>query len=227
MGPLMEEQTRNQFKTRIMIVDDHPIVREGYVHLIERRDDLQVCAQAGSKAEASQWVKDNPPDLIIIDISLKDGSGLDLIKDLKSQDQGVKILAVSMHDESLFAERSIRAGALGFVNKQQAPEQLTKAIDQVLKGKVYLSSEATERMIGRSIGSNNQPAQSPIESLSNREIEVFEQIGLGETTRQIAAKLKLSAKTIETYRENIKHKLNLGNATELTRHAIQWVLEKP
>lgn len=227
MGPLMEEQTRNQSKTRIMIVDDHPIVREGYVHLIERRDDLHVCAQAGSKAEASQLIKDNHPDLIILDISLKDGSGLDLIKDLKSQDQGVKILAVSMHDESLFAERSIRAGALGFVNKQQAPEQLIKAIDQVLKGKVYLSSEATERMIGRSIGSNNQPAQSPIESLSDREIEVFEQIGLGETTRQIAAKLKLSAKTIETYRENIKHKLNLGNATELTRHAIQWVLEKP
>lgn len=224
----MEEPKRDQtncLQTRIMIVDDHPIVREGYVHLIARRKDLQTCAQAGSKSEAIQQIMQNPPDLVIVDISLTDGSGLELIKEIKAQFQGIKILAVSMHDESLFAERSIRAGALGFVNKQQAPEQLIKAIDQVIQGKVYLSPEVTERMICRSIGSDNHSDQSPIESLSDRELEVFEQIGNGETTRQIANKLNLSSKTIETYRENIKHKLNLGNATELTRHAIQWVLE--
>ncbi|MCA9015192.1 MAG: response regulator transcription factor [Planctomycetaceae bacterium] len=224
----MEEPKRdqtNRLKTRIMIVDDHPIVREGYVHLIERRKDLQTCAQAGSKAEAIQQIMQDPPDLVIVDLSLIDGSGLELIKDVKAQFPGMKILAVSMHDESLFAERSIRAGALGFVNKQQAPEELINAIDCVIQGKVYLSPEVTERMICRSIGSDNYSDQSPIESLSDRELEVFEQIGQGETTRQIANKLNLSSKTIETYRENIKHKLNLENATELTRHAIQWVLE--
>ncbi|WP_299460631.1 response regulator transcription factor [uncultured Gimesia sp.] len=215
----------NQQKTRIMIVDDHPIVREGYSRLIEREPDLQVCAEADSKIDAIKKVMQDPPDLIIVDLSLKDGSGLELIKDIKSQFKQIKMLTVSMHDENLFAERCIRAGALGFVNKQQAAEQLIKAIYRVLEGKVFLSSEITERMICRSIGSDNYTDQSPIESLSDRELEVFEQIGHGETTRKIAEKLNLSPKTVETYRENIKHKLNLENATELTRNAIQWVLE--
>lgn len=216
----------NQQKTRIMIVDDHPIVREGYSRLIEREPTLQVCAEADSKVGAIKQIMNDQPDLIIVDLSLKDGSGLELIKDIKSQFKQIKMLTVSMHDETLFAERCIRAGALGFVNKQQAPEQLIEAIYRVLKGKVFLSSEITERMICRSIGSDNYSDQSPIESLSDRELEVFEQIGQGETTRKIAEKLNLSPKTVETYRENIKHKLNLENATELTRNAIQWVLEK-
>ena len=215
----------NQLKTRIMIVDDHPIVREGYSRLIEREENLQVCSEADSKVDAIKKVMNDPPDLIIVDISLKDGSGLELIKDIKSQFKQIKMLTVSMHDETLFAERSIRAGALGYVNKQQAAEQLIKAIYRVLEGKVFLSSEITERMICRSIGSDNYSDQSPIVSLSDRELGVFEQIGQGETTRQIAEKLNLSPKTVETYRENIKHKLNLENATELTRNAIQWVLE--
>ncbi|QGQ26017.1 response regulator transcription factor [Gimesia benthica] len=225
----MEEHSRDDSHshscTHIMIVDDHPIVREGYVHLIQRRDHLQVCAQAGSKFEALQQIRESAPHLVIVDISLSDGSGLELIKDVKSQFPQVKLLAVSMHDESLFAERCIRAGARGFVNKQQAPEQLINAIERVLSGKIYLSQDVTERMISRSIGALEDENLSPIEKLSDRELEVFEQIGQGETTRQIASKLNLSAKTIETYRENIKHKLNLSNATELTRHAIQWVLE--
>lgn len=216
----------NQQQTRIMIVDDHPIVREGYSRLIEREQGLQVCAEADSKVDAIKQVMNDPPDLIIVDLSLKDGSGLELIKDIKSQFKQIKMLTVSMHDETLFAERCIRAGALGFVNKQQAPEQLIEAIYRVLQGKVFLSSEITERMICRSIGSDNYSDESPIESLSDRELEVFEQIGQGETTRKIAEKLNLSPKTVETYRENIKHKLDLENATELTRNAIQWVLEK-
>jgi len=218
-------QTKQQ-QIRIMIVDDHPIVREGYSRLIEREANLQVCAEADSKSGALKQILDSPPDLVIVDLSLKDGSGLELIKDIKAQFKQIKILTVSMHDETLFAERCIRAGALGYVNKQQAPEQLIAAISRVLSGKVFLSSEITERMICRSIGSENYTEQSPIESLSDRELEVFEQIGLGETTRQIAQKLNLSPKTVETYRENIKHKLNLENATELIRNAIQWVLEK-
>ncbi|WP_339735141.1 response regulator transcription factor [uncultured Gimesia sp.] len=216
----------NQQKTRIMIVDDHPIVREGYSRLIEREPDLQVCAEADSKVGAIKQIMDDPPDLVIVDLSLKDGSGLELIKDIKSQFKQIKMLTVSMHDEKLFAERCIRAGSLGYVNKQQAAGQLIEAIYRVLKGKVFLSSEITERMICRSVGSENYSDASPIESLSDRELEVFEQIGQGETTRQIAAKLNLSPKTVETYRENIKHKLNLDNATELTQNAIQWVLEK-
>ena len=220
----MENTT--QSKTRIMIVDDHPIVREGYSRLIEREGNLQVCAEADSKSVALNQIMNDPPDLVIVDISLKDGSGLELIKDIKAQFKQIKMLAVSMHDENLFAERCIRAGSLGFVNKQQAPEQLVTAIHRVLSGKVFLSSEITERMICRSIGSENYSEESPIETLSDRELEVFEQIGLGETTRQIAEKLNLSPKTVETYRENIKHKLNLDNATELIRNAIQWVLEK-
>ena len=224
----MEEQRNNSScnaATRILIVDDHPIVREGYVHLIERRDDLRVCAQAGGKVEAIQQILESAPQLMIADISLSDGSGLELIKDVKSQFPQIKILAVSMHDETLYAERCVRAGAQGFINKQQAPEQLIKAIQQVLKGKIYLSTEITERMISRTLGTLEVETQSPIEQLSDRELEVFEQIGRGETTRQIAGQLNLSTKTIETYRENIKHKLNLSNANELTRHAIQWVLE--
>ncbi|QDU01751.1 Response regulator UvrY [Gimesia chilikensis] len=220
----MENTT--QSKTRIMIVDDHPIVREGYSRLIEREGNLQVCAEADSKSVALNQIMNDPPELVIVDISLKDGSGLELMKDIKAQFKQIKMLAVSMHDENLFAERCIRAGALGFVNKQQAPEQLVTAIHRVLSGKVFLSSEITERMICRSIGSENYSEESPIETLSDRELEVFEQIGLGETTRQIAEKLNLSPKTVETYRENIKHKLNLDNATELIRNAIQWVLEK-
>ena len=213
-------------KTRIMIVDDHPIVREGYSRLIEREPNLHVCAEADSKVSALKQIMNDPPDLIIVDLSLKDGSGLELIKDVKSLQKQVKMLAVSMHDETLFAERCIRSGALGFVNKQQAPEQLIEAIYRVLQGKVFLSSAMTERMICRSVGSENFSDESPMASLSDRELEVFEQIGLGETTRQIAEKLNLSPKTVETYRENIKHKLNLDNATELIRNAIQWVLEK-
>ncbi|WP_417396771.1 response regulator [Gimesia chilikensis] len=220
----MENTT--QSKTRIMIVDDHPIVREGYSRLIEREGNLQVCAEADSKSVALNQIMNDPPELVIVDISLKDGSGLELMKDIKAQFKQIKMLAVSMHDENLFAERCIRAGALGFVNKQQAPEQLVTAIHRVLSGKIFLSSEITERMICRSIGSENYSEESPIETLSDRELEVFEQIGLGETTRQIAEKLNLSPKTVETYRENIKHKLNLDNATELIRNAIQWVLEK-
>ncbi len=220
----MENTT--QSKTRIMIVDDHPIVREGYSRLIEREGNLQVCAEADSKSVALNQIMNDPPELVIVDISLKDGSGLELMKDIKAQFKQIKMLAVSMHDENLFAERCIRAGALGFVNKQQAPEQLVTAIHRVLSGKIFLSSEITERMICRSIGSETYSEESPIETLSDRELEVFEQIGLGETTRQIAEKLNLSPKTVETYRENIKHKLNLDNATELIRNAIQWVLEK-
>ncbi|MCA9019823.1 MAG: response regulator transcription factor [Planctomycetaceae bacterium] len=216
----------NQLKSQIMIIDSHPIVREGFSRLIEKQQDLQVCAEISSKDEAIKQIGLVSPDLIIIDISLKDSNGLGLIKEIKSQLDQIKILVVSIHDETLFAERSIRDGALGFINKQANSDELLKAIYRVLEGKIYLSPKITERMICRSIGSDNYSEQSLVESLSKRELEVFEQIGIGETTRRIARKLNLSPKTVETYRENIKHKLNLKNASELTLYATQWVLEK-
>ena len=212
-------------KMRVMIVDDHPIVREGYARLIDRQGDLKVSAEADGNVDAIRKIMDDPPDLVIVDISLKDGSGLELIKDIRVHHEEIKVLVVSMHDESLFAERAIRAGALGYVNKQQATERLIEAIRRVGEGKIYLSSYMTERMLCRSVGSTNYSDESPIDSLSDRELEVFQLIGQGETTRQIADTLHLSPKTVETYRENIKHKLNLENATELTQHAVQWVLE--
>lgn len=218
-------QQSNQPQSQIMIIDSHPIVREGYSRLIERQQGLQVCAESDGKEEAIRQIGLVSPDLIIVGITLKDGNGLDLIKEIKSQFDQIRFLVVSMHDEILFAEKAIRAGALGYLNKQATADQILKAIYRVLDGKVYLSPAITERMICRSIGSDNHSDLSPVESLSAREFEVFKQIGSGATTRQIAQKLQLSSKTVETYRENIKLKLNLKNATELSLHATQWALE--
>lgn len=215
----------NQPQSQIMIIDSHPIVREGYSRLIEKQQDLQVCAEFDGKEEAIRQIGQVSPDLIIVGISLKDGNGLDLVKEIKSQFDQIRILVVSTHDEILFAEKAVRAGALGYLNKQAAADQILKAIYHVLDGKVYLSPVIIERMICRSIGSDNYSNLSPIESLSARELEVFKQIGAGATTRQIAQELQLSSKTVETYRENIKLKLNLQNATELSLHATLWALE--
>lgn len=215
----------NQPQSQIMIIDSHPIVREGYSRLIEKQEDLQVCAESDGKNEAIRQIGHASPDLVIVGISLKDGNGLDLIKDIKSHYDQIRILVISIHDEILFAEKAVRAGALGYLNKQATADQILKAIYRVLDSKVYLSPAITERMIYRSIGSDNHSNLSPVESLSARELEVFKQIGAGETTRQIAQKLQLSSKTVETYRENIKLKLNLQNATELSLHATLWAIE--
>ncbi|MCA9108540.1 MAG: response regulator transcription factor [Planctomycetaceae bacterium] len=210
---------------KILIVDDHPIVRQGLRMTIESEKDLIVCGEAEGLSQAMLLYHDTEPDVIVADISLENGSGIELVKELVAQDKDIKILVCSMHEESLFAERALHAGAKGYINKEQATEKLIDAIRRVASGRVYLSTHMTDRMLSRQIGSSEEPARSSIESLSDRELEVFEQIGHGVTTRQIADKLHLSPKTVETYRENIKHKLNLANATELTQHAVQWVLE--
>jgi len=214
-----------QRPTKVMIVDDHPIVREGYKRLLEAQSGLEVCGEAEDMPQALRVIHEALPDLVIVDMSLKGGSGLELIKEVKALYPQIRMLVASMHDETLFAERALRAGAMGYVNKQEATKQLTKAIQQVMSDKIFLSEAMTDRMLCRSVGSDNYSEKSPIETLSDRELEVFELIGQGETTRHIADKLHLSPKTVETYRENIKDKLNLENATELTRHAVQWVLE--
>jgi len=215
----------NIVKKRVMIVDDHPVVRQGLALLIDQQPDLEVCAEADSVADAFARFTECSPDLVIIDLSLKDGSGIELIKEIKARNEHARMLVSSMHDESLFAERVLRAGAKGYISKQEATGNIVEAARQVLDGRVYLSPRMSDQMLHRLVAAGDEADRSPIDSLSDRELEVFEMIGQGLTTRQIASKLDLSPKTVETYRENIKAKLNLPNGTALTRHAVQWLLE--
>jgi DNA-binding NarL/FixJ family response regulator len=212
-------------RARILIVDDHPIVRRGLRQLIGSEPDLEVCGEAADAPDAMQKVVETHPDLVIVDISLQSGNGIELIKQIKAYDARIKMLVSSMHEESLYAERSLRAGAMGYVNKEAAPESLIEAIRQVLKGGVYLSGGMTDRLLRRVVTGEDVQRYS-VENLSDRELEVFELIGAGLATRQIAEKLHLSIKTIETHRENIKAKLALANSSELARRAVQWVLER-
>jgi DNA-binding NarL/FixJ family response regulator len=217
-------RTTGRRPARIFLVDDHPIVRRGLSELISHEPDLTVCGEADDAPGALRQAADTNPDLMVIDISLKSGSGIELIKQIKAGNPAIRMLVVSMHDETLYAERAIRAGASGYINKDEAAESLINALRQVLAGKVYLSRRMTDTLVQQAMG-RKQPAGPPMEALSDRELEVFELIGQGLTTRRVAEKLHLSVKTIDTYRSNIKDKLNLTNSTELTRFAVQWVLE--
>lgn len=212
-------------RTRIVVVDDHPIVRSGYSQLLNLEPDMEVCGEAGNMVEGLQVVDREHPDLVIVDLSLSEGSGLELCKQIKARQNGSRMLVVSMHDESLFAERVLRAGASGYVNKAEATHTLVEAIRTVMDGRIYLSSQMTDRMLCRAVGSEAFNDESPIHRLSDRELQVLEMIGQGVTTRQIAERLFLSPKTVESYRENLKAKLHLENSAELTRYAVQWVLE--
>jgi DNA-binding NarL/FixJ family response regulator len=208
---------------KVLIVDDHPIVRRGLADLIAKEPDLEVCGEAGDIADAMDCVEKNCPDVVIVDITLKSGQGLDLIEQIKAKNEEIKMLVSSVHDEKLFAERSLRAGALGYILKEESTENLLGAIRKILRGEIYLSTRMTSRLMHNIAG---KPTDGdPIGTLSNREMEVFEMIGQGLTTQNIARKLSLSPKTIETHRENIKGKLNLKNSAELNRRAVQWVLE--
>jgi DNA-binding NarL/FixJ family response regulator len=210
---------------RIFIVDDHPLIRRGLRQLFEAEPEITVCGEAATIAEGISGIKSSAPDLVIVDISLPDGSGLDLIKRLHAFNPDQLILVSSMHDEKLMAERVLRAGAMGYVSKQETPEYLIDAVNKVLSGKVYLSESITEQvLINRYANTFDMKNHSPIETLSNRELEVFEQIGAGNSTMQIAEHLNLSVKTIETHRTHIKEKLNLSSSPELVRYAIQWSL---
>jgi DNA-binding NarL/FixJ family response regulator len=210
----------------VFVIDDHPVVRDGYARLITNQADMELAGETGDATQALAMIGKAKPDLVLLDLSLKSGNGLELCKEINTKFPDVKILVVSMHDETLYAERVLRAGAAGYVNKAEATRRLIEAIREVLGGKYYLSPRMRERMLTRAIGVDGFEDHSPIDRLSDRELEVFEQIGSGMTTREIAANLGLSPKTIESYRENLKAKLNLANSTELTRHAVHWVLER-
>jgi DNA-binding NarL/FixJ family response regulator len=201
-------------------------MRRGLAQTINDQPGLEVCGEAGSVAEALKIMESCSPHLAVVDISLGAESGIELIQAIRERWPSIKVLVSSMHDETLFAERALRAGALGFVNKGEPPAVFVAALERVSSGQIYLSERMTNRMLDQVLTDKLEANRSPIETLSNRELEVFEMIGKGMSTKQIAARLGLSPKTIETYREHIKQKLNLANATELTRNAVQWVLEQ-
>jgi DNA-binding NarL/FixJ family response regulator len=208
--------------TKILIVDDHPLVRAGFAQLIGDCPDLEVCGEAANMSEALKQVDATAPDLAIIDLSLAGGSGLDLIERIKCRNSKLLMLVASMHDETLYAERVLAAGARGYINKQEAQDRIIHAIRQVLGGKVYLSQNMTERLLNGLVDTSN--GRRDIDSLSNRELQVFELIGQGVSTSQMAEQLNLSTKTIETHQAHIKKKLGLGSAHELTQRAIRWVM---
>ena len=209
--------------TRILIVDDHPLLRQGITQLINQEKDLQVCGEADDPGKAMSAIEATNPDVVILDISLKGASGIELLKNVKVRFPRLLVLILSMHDESVYAQRALRAGAAGYIMKQEATEKVLVALRRILNGEVYLSEELGTRMLNRLVGGRSSLSGSPIEELSDRELEIFGLIGQGHGTRPIAEKLHLSVKTVESHRAHIKEKLNLKNATELVHHAIQWV----
>ena len=204
-------------------MEDHPVTREGFAQLINFQRDLEVCGQAGIAAQALTEIAVLNPDLVIVDISLAGTSGIELVKDLVSRDSILKILVLSAHDESLYAERALRAGARGYVMKQEATEHVMAAIRHVLGGGIYLSERMRNRLLFNVVGDLSAAGALGLDRLSDRELEVFQLIGEGRTTAQIGASLHLSVSTVETYRAHIKEKLGLQNATELVQHAVDWI----
>jgi DNA-binding NarL/FixJ family response regulator len=217
----------NTKKRSILLIDDHPIVRQGLAQLINQESDLLVTAEAASAREALDAVEKKIPDIAIVDISLDDRSGIELIKDLRARDPNLPILALSMHDESLYAERALRAGAKGYIMKQEATDQVMTAIRKVLEGQIYVSERMASRLLDQFVSTKPGDEESPLGRLSDRELEIFSMIGRGLGTREIANKLYLSIKTVEAHREHIKEKLKLRSGTELMRMAVQYALESP
>jgi DNA-binding NarL/FixJ family response regulator len=206
---------------RILIVDDHPMMREGLRTLISREHDLAVCGEAETAGQALDAVANLKPDLVLADISLPGRNGVELIKDIRALQPAVLILVISMHDESLYAERVLRAGARGYIMKQESGPTMIQAIRQVLAGRIYLSGKMSARILENLTGKHAKA--SPIERLSDREFEVFQLIGRGKSTVQIAEELHLSTKTVEAHRARVKEKLDLQTMTELISFASRWV----
>lgn len=222
---------QDKHKAGILIVDDHPIVREGLRARISSQSDMEVCGEAADAGEALACVKKDPPDLALVDISLAQSSGLDLIIRLKARNPQIKVLVLSAHDDSLYAERALNAGAQGYISKSQAQAKVLDAIRLVLNGGCYLSPEMNRRLVGRAVGvrasASGSGTSAPLGELSNRELQVFQMVGQGQSTKTIAADLHLSPHTIDRHREKIKAKLGLKNGLELQRAALQWTLANP
>lgn len=208
---------------RILLVDDHPIVRQGLRRLISSEEGLEVCAEAESVREARQAIRDHAPDAVVVDISLKDGDGIELIKDARAHYPSLPLLVLSMHEESVYAERLLGAGASGYIMKQAASEQFIAALRRVLDGGIYVSEAIGARMIRKFASGGAYISANPIDRLSNRELQVLQMIGRGQSTRQAAETLNLSIKTVESHRQRIKRKLDLTTGTQLVQFAVNWV----
>jgi DNA-binding NarL/FixJ family response regulator len=209
-------------KTRVLVVDDHPMTRAGLIHVINHQPDLIVCGEAESAAQALDILDSSQPDLLLIDITLPGKSGLELIKDVKAMHPELLMLVVSMHDESLYADRVLRAGARGYITKHEGGEKLMEAIRRVLSGKIYVSESMSAHILEIFSGGQTRLDRSSIEKLSDREFEVFESLGEGLSSQQIAKRLHLSAKTVDAHRANIKTKLNIKTTAELISYAARW-----
>src|SRR5258708_38870783 len=211
-------------KYRVLLVDDHPVVRQGLALLIEREPDLCVCGEADGAHSAYHAITTLRPDMIILDISLSGPDGLDVLKEIRTKTTNLPVLILSMHDESIYAERAMRAGANGYIMKQEATEKVLVAILTILQGEVSLSDRLTSTLFQQYVRGGSPSKTSPLVNLTDRELEVFRLIGEGHGTRQIAEELHLSVKTIESYQAHIKEKLALRNARELVQHAIEWTV---
>jgi DNA-binding NarL/FixJ family response regulator len=210
----------------ILLVDDHPFMRAGLGQLIDRQPDLRVCGEAGNPTEAFQALGREKPDLVLTDLTMPGRSGLEFIKDLRAAYPEISILVISMHDEVVYAERAIRAGARGYIMKEAGGENLLAAIRQVLRGEVYVSPRMSARILEGLSAQRPRGSHSPIEKLTDREFEVFQLIGQGKSTRDIAEQLHLSPKTVDVHRSNLREKLELKDVTALIRHAVRWVETK-
>lgn len=209
-------------KARIFLVDDHPLVREWLTALLNQQPDLSVCGEAESAPQAFEAITQSRPDIAIVDISLKNGSGIELIKNIRAAAPEVAVIVLSMHDENLYAERALRAGARGYIMKRETAKKVVAAIRQVLEGKLYLSESLTTVFAQKFVGGNPPASSLPVTQLSDRELEVFQLLGQGYETRQIAESLHISMKTVQAFCARIKEKLQLASATELLREAVRW-----
>jgi len=209
-------------KRKVFIVDDHPIVREGLARMINREPDLEVCGDAQEMHAALQAIEVHKPHILIVDISLNGPDGLDLLKNIRAKDPSLPVLILSMHDESIYAERALRAGANGYIMKQEATERVLIALRRILNQEIYVSDRVADKMLRRFVGAGSSGVKgSPLEALTDRELEVLHLIGAGHGTRQIAEELYLSIKTVESYQSRLKEKLSLKNSRELMQYAIQ------
>jgi DNA-binding NarL/FixJ family response regulator len=213
----------DQNRTRIFVVDDHPLVREWLSALLREQSDLEICGQADHARGALAPIMAARPHVVIVDLFLKGGTGLELIKDLREHCPTADIIVLSMHEEPTYVERALRAGARGYVTKRESTTQIVEAIRQVRRGKVFANPDLLSALAGRMVGQSMAQAPNPSEDLSDRELEVFRRLGLGVGTREIASELGLSLPTVQTYCQRIKEKLRLGSANELVREAVSWV----
>ena len=223
MPPSNSPSSKPASRTRILLVDDHPLVRERLAEIINDEPDLTVCGEAEDRPEAIKTIQVTRPDIAIIDLTLKNSDGLELIKDIRSRWPGLRMLVVSMHDESLYAERVIRAGAMGYITKQDATRNILAAIRRILAGNIYVNERIATRIIQRLTVPVATQSLTPGDLLAPRELQVFELTGKGLDTRQVAGRLRLGVKTVETYRRRIREKLQLTDPNQLLQEAIAWV----